>query len=112
MPKEQHKAVTQSPRLRDTGEEGIDSLFTTLNERDPRSMLLRIDPDDMYPTYGDDSTLLENAPTSGKFYLKVERNQNFFLWGNYRAQVNGSHFLRNERTLYWAQAEWASTRAN
>ncbi len=92
----------------DTGEEGIDSLFTTLNERDPRSMLLRIDPDDLYPTYGDDSTLLENAPTSGKFYLKVERNQNFFLWGNYRAQVNGSHFLRNERTLYGAQAEWAS----
>ena len=92
----------------DTGEEDLGDLFRKFDERDPRSLLLRIDPDDQYPTYGDDSNLIEDAPTSGKFYLKVERDNNFFLWGNYRASVEGGHYLRNERTLYGAQAQWAS----
>lgn len=92
----------------DTGEEDFSNIFRRFDERDPRSLLLRIDPDDLYPTYGDDSELVEDAPTSGKFYLKVEKNNNFFLWGNYRASLEGGHYLRNERTLYGAQAQWAS----
>jgi len=92
----------------DTGEDDLGDLFRNFDERDPRSLLLRIDPDDLYPTYGDDSELIEDAPTSGKFYLKVERDNNFFLWGNYRASVSGGYYLRNERTLYGAQAQWAS----
>lgn len=92
----------------DTGEDDLSNLFRNFDERDPRSLLLRLDPDDLYPTYGDDSTLVEDAPTSGKFYLKVERDNNFALWGNYRARVSGGYYLRNERTLYGAQAEWAA----
>lgn len=92
----------------DTGEEDLSNLFRRFDERDPRSLLLRIDPDDLYPTYGDDSRLVEDAPTSGKFYMKVEKNNNFALWGNYRANLEGGHYLRNERTLYGAQAQWAS----
>lgn len=92
----------------DTGEEALGDLFRNFDKRDPRSLLLRLDPDDQYPTYGDDSELIEDAPTSGKFYLKVERDNNFFLWGNYRAKLSGGHYLRNERTLYGAQAEWAA----
>ncbi len=94
----------------DTGESDIEDLFRDFNDRDPRQLLLRIDPDQYYPTYGDDSTFEEDAPTSGKFYLKVERDGNFALWGNYKARLLGSDYLRNERTLYGAEGFWASQR--
>ncbi|MCX8227891.1 MAG: hypothetical protein OTI35_17625, partial [Sulfitobacter sp.] len=95
----------------DTGEEEIDELFKRLDEKDPRSVLLRVNPSDGYPTYGDDSTVRDNTPTSGKFYLKVERDGNFALWGDYQSTLNGSAYLRNERTLYGAQAKYATQEA-
>jgi len=91
-----------------TGEGELGNLLSDLNKTDPRSLLLRVDPADMYPTYGDDSTVQENAMTSGKFYVRVERNGNYLMWGNYRADINGGHFIRNERTLYGAQGVWRS----
>ncbi|SLN30616.1 porin family protein [Pseudooctadecabacter jejudonensis] len=83
----------------DTGVGPLEDLLSDLDERDPRSVLLRIDPDDLYPTYGDDSTIVDDTPTQGRIYLRVERDNNFLLWGNYQAQVQGG-YLRNERTLY------------
>ncbi|MGR3793744.1 hypothetical protein [Vannielia sp. SX4] len=83
----------------DTGEGDIGDIFRDLDERDPRSVLLRVDPDDLYPTYGDDSTLVDDTPTSGKFYLRVERDNSYLTWGDFQADVNGG-YLRNERTLY------------
>ena len=90
----------------DTGEGEIDEIFRRLDEKDPRSVLARVDPSDSYPTFGDDSSSVDNTPTSGKIYLRVEQDGNFVLWGDYQAQINGSAYLRNERTLYGAQAEY------
>ncbi|TDT77567.1 hypothetical protein BDE40_0855 [Litoreibacter halocynthiae] len=87
----------------DTGEDELSEIFRNLDKKDPRHLLLRLDSEKAYPVYGDDSTIVEDAPTSGKFYFKAEREGNFALWGNYKGQVNGSHFLRNERTLYGFQ---------
>ena len=92
----------------DTGEGEVEDLFRNLDEKDPRSLILRIDPDDYYPVYGDDSTLEEGAPTSGRFYLKVEKDGNYLLWGNFRNEVKGAEYLRNERTLYGLQGAWSS----
>jgi hypothetical protein len=50
----------------DTGEDHLDDLFDDVLTKDPRSVLERIEPDDLYPTYGDDSTFVEDAPSSGK----------------------------------------------
>ncbi len=92
----------------DTGEGDLDTIFRDLDQKDPRSLILRIDPDDYYPVYGDDSTFEEDAPTSGRFYLKVEKDGNHLLWGNFRNSVGGTTYLRNERTLYGLQGKWAS----
>ncbi|TDT74032.1 hypothetical protein BDE40_2816 [Litoreibacter halocynthiae] len=92
----------------DTREEDLSDIFRKFDEKDPRSLLTRIDPDEYYLTYGDDSTFEEAAPTAGKFYFKAEKDENFALWGTFKGQVNGSHFLRNERTLYGAQAQYKS----
>lgn len=102
-----------TPRLRftataDTGEAGLDDLFGQLDERDARSLLRRLDPDRFYPVYGDDSTITEDAPTSGRFYLRVERDDDYVVWGNYHTNFNDTEFARVERTLYGAKLHWDS----
>ena len=92
----------------DTGEGDLSDIFSGLDERDPRSTFLRIDPDDLYPTYGDDSTLVDDTPTSGKFYLRVEKDNNYAVWGDWRADIAGGTYLRNDRTLYGARGHLES----
>lgn len=87
----------------DSGEDDLDDLFSNILNKDPNSILDRLDPDLSYPTYGDDSTLVIDAPTSGGFYLKVEKDGNFGLWGDFKSVTPGTDLLRNERTLYGAQ---------
>ncbi len=92
----------------DTGEKRLKSLFKGLDEKDPRQFLKRIDPDDYYPVYGDDSTTVEDAPTSGKFYIKLQRGPSHVMWGNFKSNITGSELLRSERALYGAQAVYRS----
>jgi len=63
----------------DTGEEDVENLFRNLDSKDPRQLLRRIDPDDYYPVYGDDSTIYEDAPTQGKFYIRLEKDNHTVL---------------------------------
>lgn len=92
----------------DTGEDDLDEIFRRLDERDPVNTLRRIDPNDLFPTFGDDSILEEAAPTSGRFFLRVERDGNFFQWGDTQANIDGGTYLRNERELYGASGRWES----
>ncbi|MCF6321897.1 MAG: porin [Rhizobiaceae bacterium] len=87
----------------DTGEDELDKILKGMDSKDPRQLLRRIDPDDYYPVYGDDSTSIEDAPTQGKFYVRLERGDSYVMWGNYKATINGSEFARNERALYGAK---------
>ncbi|MEM9279202.1 MAG: TonB-dependent receptor, partial [Pseudomonadota bacterium] len=88
----------------DTTEEDLDELFRNLDEKDPRRLLRNLDPDDFYPVYGDDSTTIEDAPTAGKFYVRIERGKSHVLWGNYKTRINGTELTRFERSLYGAHA--------
>ena len=92
----------------DTGEGDIDQIFRQFDDKDPRNLLLRVDPDDLYPTYGDDSTAVDNTPTSGKLFFRIERAGNFVQWGDFRATLAGGEYVRNERTLYGLQAQYAT----
>lgn len=99
---------TQITASLDTGEEELSDIFRRLDERDPRNTLRRVDPNDLYPTYGDDSTLENNAPTSGKFYFRAEKDGNYVTWGDTQATLDGGTYIRNERKLYGASAKWSS----
>ncbi|WEX10577.1 TonB-dependent receptor [Chelativorans sp. AA-79] len=92
----------------DTGEDELDELFRNLDSQDPRQILRRLDPDDYYPVYGDDSTFVEDAPTKGKFYVRLERGDSHVRWGNYKTEVSGTEFLRSDRALYGASAVYRS----
>ena len=92
----------------DTGEDDINELFSNLDGQDPRQILRRLDPDDYYPVYGDDSTFVEDAPTKGKFYVRLERGDSHVMWGNYKTQITGTEFLPSDRALYGASGVYRS----
>ncbi len=87
----------------DTGEGALRDLFRDFDRKDPLSVIDRLDPELAYPTYGDDSTLVQDAPTDGKFYFRAERDGSYVLWGNYTGTLRGGEYLRNERKLYGFQ---------
>jgi hypothetical protein len=95
----------------DTGEGRLQDIFKGLDAKDPRQFLNRIDPDDYYPVYGDDSTTVEDAPTRGKFYVRLERGDSRIMWGNFKTRITGTQFLRNERALYGANAVYRSEKS-
>lgn len=90
----------------DTKGDELGNLFHGVDAKDARQFLRRLDPDDYYPIYGDDSTLVEDAPTRGKFYVRLERGDSHVMWGNFKADITGSEFLRNQRALYGASAAY------
>ncbi|MCB2052132.1 MAG: hypothetical protein KDE63_11970, partial [Novosphingobium sp.] len=96
----------------DTGEDDVRDILKGLDSKDPRQFLRRIDPDRYYPVYGDDSTAIEDAPTRGKFYVRIERGDSHAMWGNFKTRITGTQFLRNERALYGASAVYRSTQAS
>jgi len=92
----------------DTGEGPIDEIFSNFMEKTPRALFRRLDPDYYYPTFGDDSNIVENAPTSGKFFVKVQRQADYALWGNFIAKYVDTDLAQVDRGLYGANAHYES----
>lgn len=92
----------------DTTEEELDDIFDNLDRKDPRRLLRNLDPDDFYPVFGDDSTTVDDAPTSGKFYVRLEKGKSHVLWGNFKTRIDGTALARFERGLYGAKVHLES----
>jgi hypothetical protein len=95
----------------DTGEDKIENVFKGLDSKDPHQFLRRLDPDDYYPVYGDDSTTIEDAPTRGKFYVRLERGDSYVMWGNFKTEIGNTEYLRSERAVYGGNAVYRSEAA-
>lgn len=94
--------------MADTGYGTLEELVTNIDKKDPRHLIHRIDPDKHYSVYGDDSTVTEEALTQGKFYVRVEKNDSFVMWGNYQTGVTGNEFVNLNRGLYGAKLQYQS----
>jgi flagellar motor protein MotB len=70
------------------------------------SLFRNINPQYFYPTFGDDSTVEEGAPTFGKFYLKMKKDDNYGLWGNFKIGYNDNDLAQVDRGLYGANAHY------
>lgn len=90
----------------DTGEHPLEDLFDGFLKKDSRSFLRRLDPDLHYPVYGDDSITIEDAPTYGRFYARVESPNAHAMWGNFKTQLTGTDLIRYQRGLYGANLAW------
>jgi outer membrane protein OmpA-like peptidoglycan-associated protein len=92
----------------DTQEQPVRDLFSNFSRKDPEDLLRRIDPNRYYPVYGDDSTTVQDAPTSGKFYVRLEKGASSVLWGNFQTQLTGTDFIQYARTLYGLDLRYRS----
>ena len=95
----------------DTQDQPVRDLFSNLSSKDPEYLLRRLDPDKYYPVYGDDGTTVQDAPTSGKFYVRLERGDSQVLWGTFKTQMTGTEFIQYARTLYGLDVRYRSPEA-
>lgn len=87
----------------DTAERDLDELFDDLLAKDPRRTLGGLDAAEPFLTYGDGSTRTDLAPSSGRLFLKVEKNGNLAQWGDLDTAPLLRGLARETRSLYGAQ---------
>ncbi len=92
----------------DTGEGEIGEIFSNFMEKSPRALFRRIDPDYYYPTFGDDSTVEEMAPSMGKFFVRLAKDDDFGQWGNFKVAYMNNELARVDRGLYGANLHYQS----
>ncbi len=92
----------------DTREGALDDIFSNLMDKSPDAFFRRIDPDYYYPTFGDDSTVEEMAPTMGKFFLRLSEQDNYGQWGNFKVSYMNNELAQVDRGLYGANLHYQS----
>jgi len=92
----------------DTREGPVDELFSNFLDKSPDSLFRRIDPDYYYPTFGDDGTVEEMAPTMGKFYVRLSDGDDFGQWGNFKVGYMNNELAQVDRGLYGANGHYQS----
>ncbi|MEJ2362737.1 MAG: OmpA family protein, partial [Gammaproteobacteria bacterium] len=90
----------------DTREGPLDEIFSNFMEKTPDALFRRIDPDYYYPTFGDDGTVEEDAPTLGKFYVKMKKEKTYGLWGNFKIAYTDTELAHVDRGLYGANLHY------
>jgi len=94
----------------DTGTEDVSELFDNFNRKDPRSVFRRLDPDQYYLVYGDDSNIYDDTDSQGKFYIRVEWDRSRAIWGNFNTAFSGTELAAFNRSLYGAQLQYRDTK--
>jgi flagellar motor protein MotB len=92
----------------DTREGPVEELFSNFLDKSPESLFRRIDPDNHYPTFGDDGVVEEMAPTLGKLYLKLSQGENYGMWGNFKVGYLDNELAHVDRGLYGANLHYGS----
>ncbi|MFB3118716.1 MAG: flagellar motor protein MotB, partial [Myxococcota bacterium] len=92
----------------DTREGSVKDLFSNFLDKSPEHLFRRIDPDYHYPTFGDDGTVEQGAPTSGKFYVKLSKAESHALWGSFKVGYRDNELAQVERGLYGANLHYQS----
>jgi hypothetical protein len=95
----------------DTRDAPLEDLFSNFLDKSPESLFRRIDPDYHFPTFGDDGTVEEMAPTLGKLYVKVGRDESYGQWGNFHVGYMNNELAQVDRGLYGANVHYESQRA-
>lgn len=92
----------------DTTEGPIENMFDGLHRKNAESLFRRLDPDRYYPVYGDNSNTYESAPSAGRFFVKVEMDQSYLMWGNDHTDMSRTLLSQYNRTLYGAHLKFQS----
>jgi len=90
----------------DTLEGPLKDIFRNFGDKSGAALFRTIDPKYYYPTYGDDSSLEEGAPTLGKFYVKLKKDESYGMWGNFKVNYGDNDLAHIDRGLYGADLHY------
>ncbi len=96
----------------DTGQGEVSSLFNDLDDDGTKTLLSNLDPDRYYPVYGDNSTIVYDTQSQGKFYLALDSDTIHSVVGNYKLNLSDNELAAYRRTLYGALFEYKSLSRN
>jgi outer membrane protein OmpA-like peptidoglycan-associated protein len=83
-------------------------LFKDLDDAGRDRLLVNLDPDRLYPVYGDSSAIAYGAPGGGRFFLAVEGETFRASVGNFPISIDEVELAAFHRTLYGAQVRLGS----
>jgi hypothetical protein len=92
----------------DTGTNEFSDLFKDLDDAETDRLLTNLDPDKLYPVYGDSSTLVYDTESQGKLYLALDSDELHLLVGNYSLDLHGGELANYRRTLFGGHAIYRS----
>ncbi len=92
----------------DTFDQPIRDIFKNFNYKDTRSLFNRLDPRETWPIFGDDSTIVYEAPTQGKVYARLEDGKSHVMWGNFKEVLGETQLAQVNRGLYGANGRFQS----
>ena len=75
----------------DTRDEPVRNLFSNFASKDPQDLLRRFDPNSYYPVYGDDSTTVQDAPTSRASSMYVWKEATARYCGEFSPNASHGH---------------------
>ena len=90
------------------GSFGDDYLITGSYDSDRRnrsSLFRTLDPDYLYSIYGDNSLLTYDAQTQSPLYIKIEKNRDYLLYGDFNTDLSSQEFTLYNRSLTGVKAE-------
>ena len=90
------------------GSFGDDYLITGSYDSDRRnrtSLFRSLDPDYLYSIYGDNSMLTYDAQTQSPLYIKIEKNRDYLLYGDFNTDLSSQEFTLYNRSLTGVKAE-------
>lgn len=96
----------------DTQEREVAELFNGFWKAYPQDVFRRLDPDQYYPVYGDDSTTYRDVDTQGKLYVRVDWDKSQALWGNFDTGITGTEYGQYSRALYGGALSWRNRDTN
>ena len=92
----------------DTGKREFGQMFKNLDRAENDRLLTNLDPDKLYPVYGDSSTVVYDAQSQGRFYLALDSNDLNVLVGSYPLSLNDTELAAYQRTLFGVRGTYRS----
>ncbi len=92
----------------DSGTGDLSDMLSDLDQSGNDRLLTNLDPDKLYPVYGDSSTLVHDVQSQGKFYLAVESDELKAVAGNFPVSFSDTELAAYNRTLYGARVAYQS----
>ena len=93
----------------DTGTNEIGEMFSDFGEIENERLITNIDPDTVYPVYGDESTLVYDTDSQSKMYIALEGDHLNTVVGNYALNFSDAELTTYQRTLHGMHAAYNST---